>query len=84
MNSILNKFSSLVANPGDMVQFWKKSEIFSVKGNKNDEGDTISESGNNKSEEIKSELMSAICLILSIYLLLQSTLLVCKKNNYQT
>ena len=51
MNSILNKFSSLVANPGDMVQFWKKSEIFSVKGNKNDEGDTISESGNNKLEE---------------------------------
>ena len=40
-----------MANPGDMVQFWKKSEIFSVKGNKNDDGDTISESGNNKLEE---------------------------------
>ena len=51
MNSILNKFSNLVANPGDMVQFWKKSEIFSVKGNKNNEDDTISESGNNKLEE---------------------------------
>jgi hypothetical protein len=51
MNSILNKFSNLVANPGDMVQFWKKSEIFNVKGNKNDDGDTISESGNNKIEE---------------------------------
>ena len=51
MNSILNKFSNLVANPGDMVQFWKKSEIFSVKGGKNGEDDTISESGNNKIEE---------------------------------
>ena len=51
MNSILNKFSNMVANPGDMVQFWKKSEIFSVKGNKNEEGDSISESGNNKLEE---------------------------------
>ena len=51
MNSILNKFSNLVANPGDMVQFWKKSEIFSVKGNKNDDGESLSESGNNKLEE---------------------------------
>ena len=51
MNSILNKFSNLVANPGDMVQFWKKSEIFSVKGNKNEDGESISESGNNKLEE---------------------------------
>ena len=51
MNSILNKFSNLVANPGDMVQFWKKSEFFSVKGGKNGEDETISESGNNKIEE---------------------------------
>ena len=52
MNSILNKFSNLVANPGDMVQFWKKSELFSVKGNgKGGEEETISETGNNKIEE---------------------------------
>jgi hypothetical protein len=51
MNSILNKFSNLVANPGDMVQFWKKSELFSVKGTKNGEDETISEGGNNKLEE---------------------------------
>ena len=52
MNSILNKFSNLVANPGDMVQFWKKSEMFNLKGNgKNADDDTVSESGNNKIEE---------------------------------
>ena len=51
MNSILNKFSNLVANPGDMVQFWKKSEIFSIKGGKNGDDDTVSETGNNKLEE---------------------------------
>ena len=51
MNSILNKFSNLVANPGDMVQFWKKSEMFSVKGAKNGEEETVSETGNNKIEE---------------------------------
>ena len=51
MNSILNKFSNSVANPGDMVQFWKKSEIFAVKGTKNGDEDTISESGNNKLDE---------------------------------
>ena len=44
MNSILNKFSSQVANPGDMVQFWKKSEIFTVK-NKNGDDENISQSG---------------------------------------
>ena len=51
MNSILNKFSNLVANPGDMVQFWKKSEIFSIKSGKNGDEETISETGNNKLEE---------------------------------
>ena len=51
MNSILNKFSNLVANPGDMVQFWKKSELFSTKGAKNGENDTISENNNDKIEE---------------------------------
>ena len=51
MNSILNKFSNLVANPGDMVQFWKKSELFSTKGGKTGEDDTVSEGGNNKIEE---------------------------------
>ena len=51
MNSILNKFSNLVANPGDMVQFWKKSELFNIKNGKNGEEETISESGGNKLEE---------------------------------
>ena len=51
MNSILNKFSNLVANPGDMVQFWKKSELFSTKGAKNGENDTVSENNNDKIEE---------------------------------
>ena len=34
-----------------MVQFWKKSEIFSIKVGKNGDDDTVSETGNNKLEE---------------------------------
>ena len=31
MNSIISKYSKQVANPSDMLQFWKKADVFQVK-----------------------------------------------------
>ena len=49
-NTIISKFSNKIANPSDVIQFWKKGEIFNIKKSNNNIDIDLENNNNNNNE----------------------------------
>ena len=50
-NQIISKFSNKIANPSDVIQFWKKGEIFNIKKSNNNNNNIDIDIENNNNNE---------------------------------